>query len=460
VIGLGRPVVDGSFFLSGLSSRISDVEIDADGGYEALNLSGGAGADRILAISASVDGCVVQSSGGTITNSLCISERSSFYSALSTQLASSGSGAVTAHNLTMIGYYGLYANSPTDPALTISDSIAKSTDPGSGEDADFSQGMTFATRCYLLEQSSPENVTETEPLTQEPIFRGPGDYREAADSPTIDAGSTTAAPGELDLDGNLRKIGARTDVGAYEFVPAAPSVADLAATATSTTSATVDATIDPNSGQTYYHLEYGPSAAYGNSTPTVIMPAASTASGVHLDLSGLVPNSTVHYSIVATSDGGTTTTPDATFGATPPTPPSTSVPSTPTPLSSPKKLAPTLRFKNEKSGTPKGQPLLDRPAIKLSTGCGPVACNVSVQGKVAIGGKSFGILPGPKKATHWQAGKQGAIRLTSAPRLQRRVRGYLQANPGARAKILVIATFVAADGSRAIRKLTIPVRPL
>ena len=45
-----------------------------------------------------------------------------------------------------------------------------------------------------------------------------GDFREAAGSPTIDAGIADQL-GPLDLAGNTRILGAAPDIGAYEFVP-------------------------------------------------------------------------------------------------------------------------------------------------------------------------------------------------------------------------------------------------
>ena len=47
-----------------------------------------------------------------------------------------------------------------------------------------------------------------------------GDYREAAGSPTIDAGSTDRI-GALDLGGNPRTAGKAPDIGAFEYVPPA-----------------------------------------------------------------------------------------------------------------------------------------------------------------------------------------------------------------------------------------------
>jgi hypothetical protein len=59
--------------------------------------------------------------------------------------------------------------------------------------------------------------------TPAPLFvdAANGDYREAAGSPTIDAGSTDRI-GALDLGGYPRTLGAAPDIGAYEFVPPVP----------------------------------------------------------------------------------------------------------------------------------------------------------------------------------------------------------------------------------------------
>lgn len=444
VIGIGRPVVHGVFRLTGPDTRLSDVEIRSSWiEYSALFLGNGAHADRVVASSGPIDGCQIVSNGGTITNSLCLGGSSS--SGLSTQVRT-GNKPIVVRNVTMVGKFGYYSNAV--PGTTVSDSIAKRSN-GEGDDANLNSSTTALVRTYALHQSGTP-LSEEGPLTQEPTFLSAGDYREALGSPSIDFGSTTTGPGELDLNGNLRKIGSKTDVGAYEFVPDPPSVSPTSASKTSTTSGTVSASINPNSGLTYYHVEYGPTAAHGSSTPTVVLPAATSPSSVQVNLSGLPASSNVHYAVVATSDGGTTTTPDAAFETEPPPPPPP-----------PKKLSPTLSFKQGTGGAPKGQPLLDRTSIKLSTGCGPVAaCSVSVVGKVQIGAKSFGTLPGPKTPSHWQAGKLGAMKLRVSTKLQSRVRKYLEVNPGARAKIFVTASYVSDEGVKATRKLTIPVRPV
>ena len=446
VIGVGRPVVNGVFLLTGPGTRLSDVAIHSSWfEYSALDLGNGAHADRVVASSGAIDGCRIASSGGTVTNSLCLGPSPS--SGLSTQLRT-GSGSINVRNATMIGKYAYYSGPVS--GTTVSDSIAKRS-TGLGADANMNTGTTALVRTYALHQEGTA-LSEESPLTEEPTFREAGDFRVAAGSPSIDFGSTAAEPGELDLNGNLRKIGTKVDLGAYEFVPDPPSVSTPTVTGATTTSATVNATINPNSGRTYYYLEYGSTTAYGTTTPTVAIPAATAPTAVQVDLSGLPADATLHYRLVATSDGGTTAATDGIFETAPPPPPPPPAP--------PKKLAPILRLAQGKGGPPKGQPLLDRSAIKFSTGCGPIACDVRIVGTVKIGAKTFGTLPGPKTPSHWQAGKQGAMKLRVSSKLQQSVRKHLEANAGARAKIIVTATYVTAAGATATRKLTIAVRPV
>ena len=66
-------------------------------------------------------------------------------------------------------------------------------------------------------QRSPTSAATRPPP---PVFvdAANGDYREAAGSPTIDAGIADQL-GPLDLAGNTRVLGSAPDIGAYEFVP-------------------------------------------------------------------------------------------------------------------------------------------------------------------------------------------------------------------------------------------------
>lgn len=57
---------------------------------------------------------------------------------------------------------------------------------------------------------------------EEPAFVNPaeGDYRQAPGAYTIDAGLDDPVNGAFDVDGDTRRIGTTTDIGADEFVPA------------------------------------------------------------------------------------------------------------------------------------------------------------------------------------------------------------------------------------------------
>ena len=92
------------------------------------------------------------------------------------------------------------------------------------------------------------------------------------------------------------------------------------ASALTPTSATVSATINPQNVDTTYHFEYGTTTGYGTSVP---VPDADIGSGdsdvqVTQNLTGLAPNTTYHYRVVATSSAGLTDGPDQTFTSTPP----------------------------------------------------------------------------------------------------------------------------------------------
>ncbi len=63
------------------------------------------------------------------------------------------------------------------------------------------------------------NTTATQGAAPHFVNAGTGDFREAAGSPTIDAGVTAAANGPFDFLGKPRVINGLTDIGADEFDP-------------------------------------------------------------------------------------------------------------------------------------------------------------------------------------------------------------------------------------------------
>jgi hypothetical protein len=110
-------------------------------------------------------------------------------------------------------------------------------------------------------------------------------------------------------------------------VTLAPLLGQVTATP-STTGATLNATIYPYGAETHYRFEYGPTSSYGTSVPVPdgdVGAAAypATATGMQT-ITGLSPNTTYHYRLVASNSVGPATGPetvDKTFTTTG-TPPS------------------------------------------------------------------------------------------------------------------------------------------
>jgi hypothetical protein len=80
-------------------------------------------------------------------------------------------------------------------------------------------------------------------------------------------------------------------------------------------SATVAGTVDPHGENTTYLFEYGTSAAYGSSWPTVLadMGALEGPQPVIVTIPNLLPKTTYHYRLIANNGGGSSYGQDMTF---------------------------------------------------------------------------------------------------------------------------------------------------
>jgi hypothetical protein len=125
----------------------------------------------------------------------------------------------------------------------------------------------------------------------------------------------------LSSDGTTALIGGAGDntaVGAaWVFVNKleAPTAITAAASAVTQTSATLNATVNPNGGTVSdCHFNYGTSITYGTSAPCSTLPGSGTSPvAVSAPLTGLSPNTTYHFQIVATNPSGTGEGADQTF---------------------------------------------------------------------------------------------------------------------------------------------------
>jgi hypothetical protein len=110
------------------------------------------------------------------------------------------------------------------------------------------------------------------------------------------AGSSTRSSGELTL-----------------YTLDEPGITGESVSNVTPTTATVSAQINPASLPTNYRVEYGPTLAYGASTPETRLGAGLQAAGVQIQLSGLQPGAVYHARVVASNELGTTPGGDLTF---------------------------------------------------------------------------------------------------------------------------------------------------
>jgi hypothetical protein len=155
---------------------------------------------------------------------------------------------------------------------------------------------------------SPTNQTTVDPVfVDEPA----GNLHQAAGSPTIDAGATDSSSGTLDVDGDLRTIHDRVDIGADEMPVTTAATGD--ASGVGEGAATIAGVVNPGGTDGSYHFEYGTTTGYGASTAAGSFSSGTADQPVSASLTGLAPGTTYHYRLVATNAVGSTNGADRTF---------------------------------------------------------------------------------------------------------------------------------------------------
>jgi hypothetical protein len=94
---------------------------------------------------------------------------------------------------------------------------------------------------------------------------------------------------------------------------AAPIASTGTATSVGSTTATLNGNVDPQGEDTTYHVEWGTTTAYGNSTPVRLTGAGTVSQFVSEPITGLTPGTTYHYRLVATNPSGTSNGTDQVF---------------------------------------------------------------------------------------------------------------------------------------------------
>jgi phosphodiesterase/alkaline phosphatase D-like protein len=92
-----------------------------------------------------------------------------------------------------------------------------------------------------------------------------------------------------------------------------PTVATTEATNVTTNAAQLNGTVNANGKATTYYFEYGPTTGYGSTTSTQSAGSGSAIITVFAAISGLTPNTTYHYRLVAQNTAGTAPGVDQSF---------------------------------------------------------------------------------------------------------------------------------------------------
>ncbi len=93
----------------------------------------------------------------------------------------------------------------------------------------------------------------------------------------------------------------------------APTVTTGGTSSVASDGATLTGTVTPAGTSTHYYFEYGPTSNYGFETPSENAGTGHTAVSVNAGISGLTPDTTYHYRLVAVSGTNTVLGGDATF---------------------------------------------------------------------------------------------------------------------------------------------------
>jgi hypothetical protein len=107
--------------------------------------------------------------------------------------------------------------------------------------------------------------------------------------------------------------------GASATTSGPPSVQVNAITGQGATSATLNGAVNPDGHATSWYFQYGTSTQYGEKTATHSAGSGTSPVTVTENVSGLAPQATYHYRLVATNASGTVTSPDQTMTTPGPT---------------------------------------------------------------------------------------------------------------------------------------------
>jgi hypothetical protein len=312
-----------AFDVSSSGADVSDLAIEALGGNsQALSLEAGT-VERVRALSAVSNAATILVQGGILRDSLVVSQGGG--PAVASRAVGTGTNltpvvrGVTALGLAK-GGDGIAAEADSQGSTDIN--VVNTIAHGEGADLLVDENKLKGASAtvdtshddYVSQSGNGQLNDDGTSLHSAPSFLAPnaGDFRLAAKSPLIDAGTPTTDKSERDVSGNVRTAGQAPDIGAYEA--GGPPLIQLGYFGTHGLGAeTISAFVVPDGQASSYRVEFGPTSSYGKQTA-----ARSSGSGMApvlapTTLTGLRPNTVYHYRFVASNASGTSFSPDAQF---------------------------------------------------------------------------------------------------------------------------------------------------
>lgn len=179
--------------------------------------------------------------------------------------------------------------------------------------AAFFEHSALRSAAHRVREGGNSVLRQTRTQTGEPLFAGPGDYREAYGSPTLDAGAPDNASGPYDLAGEPRVSGAAVDIGAYEFPSVPPGAGAGAAASVTATSVMLSGSVNLNGSPGAWYVNYGASTLYGQRSRAATLGPIGAPTVLSTTVSGLSPSTTYHFQVVAVDPFGEAAGADGTF---------------------------------------------------------------------------------------------------------------------------------------------------
>jgi hypothetical protein len=162
---------------------------------------------------------------------------------------------------------------------------------------------------YQFEYGFDTNYGNVSPLAPASAGSGSADVPEQADLTGLNPGTTY----HYRLNGTNAN-GTNNGGDATFTTFAAPTISNVHTLDVTQTSATVGATLTPGfDPDATYHVEFGPTNAYGSSTPDANLADLNDPEDIKVTISGLNPNTTYHYKVVVENVIDTVESADRSF---------------------------------------------------------------------------------------------------------------------------------------------------